>query len=157
MKSFTFIISIFFAFNSYAFDSFNNESSRVTREIGCTKPRITPGSGSWGALYGCIGGVGETVKFFINEKAGTGQVKNIKFLWNHWTKDIGEGSHTDSKIANAWVSTMATMYAPLQVEEVTNTFFGKTDKTIENEQYILKYTYHVGPAIDERMYIITKK
>lgn len=159
MKPIVFLVllSISFCANAYGFDSFNNESSRVTKEINCAKPKINSASGSWGALYSCIGGIGQTVKFFINEKPKTGQVRNIKFLWNDWTKEIGQGIHTDSKIAKSWVSSLATMFAPKQAKEITNTFFGKVNKTIESEHYLLKFTYHVGPAIDERMYIITKK
>lgn len=140
-----------------AFQSFRDESNNVTQKIDCPKPKVTAGTKDWGALYSCIGGFGETVKFFINEEAGTGKVKNVKFMWNNWTKNIGEGIHTDKAIAKVWVSIMATIYAPEKTEEVINTFFSSINKTVESSTHILIYTHHVGPAINEHLFTVTTK
>ena len=69
--------------------SFQAETNRVTKVLSCPRPKITPASPGFGALYGCIVGMVETVKFFINEAEGTGQVKNVKLMWNDWFIDIG--------------------------------------------------------------------
>lgn len=159
MKRFILIFTLTFAsYQALAFDSFSNESSKITKLLKCEKPKTSPAVDSgWGALYSCIGGNAETVKFFINEEAGTGKVKNIKFMWNDWTKDKGYGKHTDSKTAKKWIKILAATYAPKKQKEIISTFFSKADKEINDGNYSLKYSYHVGPAIDERIIIITLK
>lgn len=139
---------------AFAFDTFNSESAKVSAGIACPKPKINPGDNVWSPLYTCIGGSAETVKFFINGIAGSTKVDDVKFLWNDWTKDIGHGVHADAAIAKSWVAAMATMYAPHKVGKVINAFFGSKNTTIKDGPYLLKYTYHVGPAIDERMFIV---
>ncbi|MCG6202511.1 hypothetical protein [Psychromonas antarctica] len=143
--------------NADVFDNFRSESDHVTKEIGCAKPKLITGNKDLAGLYGCIAGVGETVKLFINEKVGTGKVNNVKLMWNDWTKDLGDGLHTDQFLAKKWVSVVATMYAPKQVEEVVSTFFNSKNKKIESSTHIIEYTYYVGPAIDERLLTITSK
>lgn len=146
-----------FSLNGAAFDRFSAETQRVTGKIKCSHPKITPGSGSWGALYGCVGGRSQTVKWFINEEAGTGKVKNVKFMWNDWTKDGGFGTHADKALARAWVSVLGTMYAPRKVDEVLNAFFSDSGTTIDGESHLLKYTHRSGPGIDERMIVVVEK
>ncbi|WP_305967432.1 hypothetical protein [Marinobacter salsuginis] len=157
MKSFVFLACALFAANSSAFDSFSAESARVTNEIKCPNPKITGGSGSWGALYGCVGGQAETVKFFINEEPATGHVKNVKFIWNDWTENGGYGLHADKALARSWASVLGTMYAPQHVDKVLKAFFGNSDITIKGESHILKYTHHSGPAADQRMIVVVEQ
>jgi hypothetical protein len=78
-------------------------------------------------------------------------------MWNDWSKDAGYGVHTDKAIADAWSATIATRYAPEQVEEVVSVLHGNADKTIENDNFVLAYTFSKGPAIDERLITITAK
>jgi len=99
----------------------------------------------------------ETVKWFINEAPKTNQVKNIKFLWNDWFKDMGFGIHSDKEEAQKALKVLIKLYAPEKSREVHSAFFGKTAKTITSSGFILKYTYDRGPAIDERMIIVTEK
>jgi len=157
MRLVVFLAFAFYAVSSFAFDSFTAESEKVTNKIKCPNPKITAGSGSWGALYGCIGGQAETVKFFINEDPDNGQVKSVKFLWNDWARDGGHGKHADKSLAKAWASVLGTLYAPRRVDQVLSTFFGTSDTTIESESYLLKYTYNSGPGIDERMFVVIEK
>ena len=157
MRYVVFLALALYAASSLAFDSFNNESDRVTDQIKCASPKITPGSGSWGALYGCVGGQSETVKFFINEDPSNGQVKNVKFLWNDWTRDGGYGKHADEALARAWASVLGAMYAPRKVDQVLDAFFSSTDTSIDGESHFLKYTYRSGSGIDERMFIVVEK
>src|SRR5690606_7187967 len=157
MKIVVFLVCVFCATSSFAFDNFNAESKRITESVKCQKPKITPGNESWGALYGCIGGASETVKIFINEQVGSGQVENVKFMWNDWTRDGGYGVHADKALAKAWVSVFGTLYAPQKVDQVINTFFGTKDSTIEGESYVLKFTYRSGPGIDERLFVVVRK
>ncbi|MBN8241264.1 hypothetical protein JF541_19080 [Marinobacter hydrocarbonoclasticus] len=157
MRCVVFLAFVLFSLNGTAFDRFNEEAQRVTGEIKCSNPKITPGTGSWGALYGCVGGQSQTVKFFINEEAGTGQVKNVKFLWNDWTKDGSFGTHADNALAKAWVSVLGTMYAPRKVDQVINAFFGNSDTTVDGESHLFKYTHRSGPGIDERMIVVVEK
>lgn len=157
MRVFVFFVCLLCAVNSLAFDKFKPESDKVTHEIKCTNPKITPGSGSWGALYGCVGGLAETVKFFINEDPQNGHVKNVKFMWNDWTRNGGYGLHADKALARAWVAVLGTLYAPRKVDQVLEVFFDDSDTVIEGEGHLLKYTYNSGAGIDERMFVVVEK
>jgi hypothetical protein len=140
------------------FLSFRDESNLVTSKIGCPNPKVIGGASDWGKLYSCIGGSGSTVKFYINEELGTGKVESVKFMWNDWTKEGGDGVHADKAVARAWVSKFASLYAPEHAEEVIRTFFGSTNKTIETASYVLEYKYHSGPAIDGHVIeVLTKE
>jgi hypothetical protein len=82
--------------------SFQAEADRATKALSCPRPKITPASSGLDALYGCIVGTAQTVKFFINEAEGTGQVKNVTLIWNDWfvvlprdvAKDAGDAVAT---------------------------------------------------------------
>lgn len=139
------------------FSSFSNEIRRVDREINCINPKITKGSKTFGGdLYGCIQGNSETVIFFINQIEGTNKVKNVKLMWNDWTKNLtGEGLHSDKNLADKWVSAAARLYAPGKDKELKDMFYGKTKKVLKNSKYTIVYRYHKGPAIDERLFTIT--
>ena len=115
------------------------------------------GAEGLGALYSCIGGNAQTVKFFINEQPGTGKVRSVKFLWNDFTKDIGYGVHADAAMAADWAEHLAAMYAPTEKAKVQDVFRGNKDAVIETTAYVLRYTYHKGPAADERMFVVTQK
>lgn len=142
----------------HSFVSFNTESKKVSAYLACTKPRMNQGSGSLGALYSCVGGKAETVKLFINEMPSSGgRVKNIKFLWNDYTKNVGEGIHADSVIAKLWAGHLADMYAPADKEQVLKVFLGNKNSVIQSATHVLTYTYSKGPTADERMFVITKK
>lgn len=84
------------------------------------------------------------------------QVANVKYLWNDWTRDIGYGIHTDSDMARAWPSAIATRHAPERVQDVVDAFGGSRDMVIKFSDYSLRYTHDKGPAIDERLFVITK-
>ena len=158
MKLVLLLAIVSFTAQAAAFESFDVETKKVTQNIGCIKPKFNSASPGWGKLYSCIGGKEEAVKFFINKESEiTNKVRNVKFLWNDYTKNTGYGIHADATIANAWAASVATMYAPLKVEKVLKVFKSKKNTIIESENYILKYSYSVGPAIDERMFVITKK
>lgn len=157
MKIFVFLAFVLCATSSFAFDTFNEESKRITASVKCQKPKITPGNDTWGALYGCIGGSSETVKIFINEQLGSGQVENVKFMWNDWTGDGGYGLHADKALAKAWVSVFGTLYAPQKVDQVIKTFFGTKDSAIDGGSHVLKFTYRPGPGIDERLFVVVRK
>ncbi|KFL26811.1 hypothetical protein JP75_25485, partial [Devosia riboflavina] len=92
----------------------------------------------------------------INED-GDGGVENVKVMWNDWTRDTGYGTHTDQAQAFAWLSALATRYAPQKVDAVLNAFASNSDVSIEGPAHILRYTYWKGPAIDERLVTITAK
>lgn len=151
MKVFIFLMLNTLSMNSFAFQSFQEEAKKSVLEIGCLKVKITPPSNSWGVLLSCIGGKSDTVKFFINETPGSGKVKNTKLLWNDWTKDTGKGIHTDKATAKAWATSIAAMYAPNKTEEVVNAFFSTKDQKIESESYVMKYSFNIGPAINEHL------
>jgi len=137
--------------------SFQAEAKRVTKALSCPRPKITPASPGFGTLYGCIVGTAETVKFFINEAEGTGQVKNVKLIWNDWFVDIGSGMHADKKEAQAFVKVFATLYAPNLEKKLTAIFFSNSNTTMEVGDYQIAYTYTRGPHIDERLFVLTPK
>lgn len=136
---------------------FRNETLRVTERIACISSRVTPAEYDMGALYGCIQGTAETAKFFINEEAGTGAVKNIKVMWNDWFEDVGYGIHSDSREARLMVRALASLYAPELEGELVAAFFGNTDEAFELEDMNINYTYRRGPKIDERLLVLTPR
>jgi hypothetical protein len=141
-----------------SFISFSAERRKVSSYLACTKPRMNQASGGFGALYSCIGGKAETVKFFVNELPNSGgRVKNVKFLWNDYTKNVGEGVHADAAVAKQWAGHMAAMYAPTQKSQVLKAFLGNKNTVIESATHVLTYTYSKGPTVDERMFVVTKK
>lgn len=137
--------------------SFQEEADRATKVLNCSKAKITPASSGLGALYGCIGGSAETVKFFINEAADDHKVKNIKLMWNDWFVDIGYGKHADKKVAEAYVKVFAKLYAPKMEKKLTSIFFTNSNTSIEAGDYQISYTYSRGPQIDERLLTFTPK
>tara|TARA_R110000796_G_scaffold241303_4_gene362819 strand:+ start:8791 stop:9396 length:606 start_codon:yes stop_codon:yes gene_type:complete len=137
--------------------SFKAETTRVTSALSCSQPKITPASLGLGALYGCITGSAETVKFFINEEAGTGQIQDVKLMWNDWFVDIGYGIHTDQKEARIFVKTFSQLYAPELENKLTAAFFSKSNAAFNTDNYHIEYKYHRGPKIDERLIIATPK
>jgi hypothetical protein len=136
---------------------FQVEADRATKVLSCPRPGITPASSGLGALYGCIAGTAETVKFFINEAEGTGQVKNVKLMWNDWFIDIGYGMHADKKEAQAFVKAFAKLYAPNVEKKLMTIFFSNSNTTMEVGDYQIVYTYNRGPKIDERLFVLTPK
>lgn len=153
-------LAIFACFAQSAFGgmlSFQAEADRATKALNCQQPKITPASSGLGALYGCIAGAAETVKFFINEAEGTSEVKNVKLMWNDWFVDIGYGIHADKKEAQAFVKAFAKLYAPHMEKKLTSIFFSNSNTTLEVGDYQIAYTYSRGPKIDERLFILTPK
>jgi hypothetical protein len=139
------------------FHSFSTESSTATKALNCRNSKVTPASYGMGALYGCIQGKAETVKWFINEAPNTGRVENVKLMWNDWFKDIGYGLHADKQEAEKALKALIKMYAPQKAKEVQQAFWGSSNKAIESDGFVLKYTYSRGPAIDERLIVVTGK
>lgn len=138
-----------------AFDSFQGESAKISNEIGCRTGKVSKETGL-PDLWSCILPGAEVLKVFINED-GSGGVKNVKIMWNDWTRDTGYGLHTDREVAMAWVSALSTIYAPESVDKVMDAFSGSRDIKIDGNGYSLSYTYFRGPAIDERLITITKE
>ena len=139
-----------------SFGPFTTETARLEKAVACSNGKVSTDEGM-PDLWGCIGGSAETVKLFVNESDADGQVENVKFMWNDWTKDIGYGLHADEALAEKWASAVAAIYAPEQAAEVVAAFKGKADKTISGDKFALAYTYHQGPAIGERMIVITSR
>lgn len=139
--------------------SFQSEADRATKALSCPRPKISPANSGLGlgALYGCIVGTAETVKFFINEAEGTGQVENAKLMWNDWFIDVGYGIHADKKEAQVFVKAFAKLYAPNMDKKLTSIFFSNSNMTVEVGDYQIVYTYSRGPKIDERLFVLTPK
>lgn len=136
-----------------AFDSFDGEAAAVSDLIRCPNPKITSDAGL-PDLWGCVFPGADVVKVFINED-GNGGVENVKVMWNDWTRDTGYGVHTDKGMAEAWVTAIATRFAPEAVDRVLDAFRGNADASIAGDGHLLEYTYFKGPAIDERLITIT--
>lgn len=151
------LLIVLTASNSYAvFSDFQTEGQQLAELIKCPNAKVSSTEGLPN-LWGCIWPTAEVVKIFINAKEDNVGVENIKVMWNDWTKDTGYGVHTDKDKAEAWVKTVAEKYAPEQTSEVLSAFRENEKKIIENKNYVLTYTYEVGPAIDERLIVITEK
>lgn len=99
----------------------------------------------------------ETVKWFINETPNSKHVSNVKFLWNDWFTDMGYGLHPDKNEAQKALNVLIKLYAPEKTKELNKLFFGNISKNVTSAKFIIKYTYERGPAIDERMIIVTEK
>ncbi|MFZ4504673.1 MAG: toxin-antitoxin system YwqK family antitoxin [Methylovulum sp.] len=142
------------------FSSFRTEAETVRNSLGCPKSvdadTVNGGSLYGGDLYGCILGAMQTVKWFINENSNK-EVHNVKFLWNDWFKDVGFGVHSDKEEAQKALKVLIKLYAPEKSKEVDSAFFGNTSKTITSAKFVLEYTYDRGPAIDERMIVVTER
>lgn len=134
---------------------FQKEVERSKAVLSCKSTKITPESSGWGALFGCIGGEAETVKFFINEEPGTGRVSTTKFLWNDWFKDRGYGLHADAKAADKMIHDLIKLYPSDHDKALLKAFKGKKNLTLEGNGYRFEYTFDRGPAIDERMIVVT--
>jgi hypothetical protein len=140
---------------AHAFDSFDGEAEKLRRQLGCLRPKVSAPVGSDGRLWG-IGGAHETVKMFINEdRPGGGRVRNVKFIWNDYHRDVGQGTHLDKDLARAWVASLATIYAPHQVDAVLRTFAGDRGAQLVDGGHVLSYRYHRGPSATERMIVVT--
>ncbi|RYE71922.1 MAG: hypothetical protein EOO81_04725 [Oxalobacteraceae bacterium] len=141
--------------STFAFEPFSDETAAIAHTIKCPAPKITntPGMAD---LWGCIIPGAEVVKVFVNADDANASVRNVKIMWNDWTRDTGYGVHTDKAMAEAWLTALATRYAPEQVAEVLAAFRGAIDTTIAGNGVNLTYTYFKGPAIDERLVTITK-
>lgn len=153
-------LAIFLCFAQNVFGgllSFQEEANRATKALNCSKAKITPASSGLGALYGCIAGSAETVKFFINEAEDAGKVKNVKLMWNDWFVDISYGKHADKKEAEAYVKAFARLYAPKMEKKLTSIFFSNSNTTVEIGDYQIAYTYSRGQKIDERLFVLTPK
>jgi len=153
------IMLFFFSGNvfSQGFGSFANEGKNASKQLKCNKPKISPASFGMGALYSCIQGREETVKWFINEIPNTNKVKNVKLMWNDWFKNIGFGIHSDKRNVKKSLEVISKLYAPSKRKELERIFFSNKNKTITTKEFILKYTYNRGPAIDERLIMVTER
>ena len=139
------------------FQSFATKTDALTDLIKCpegsAKVSVTAGLPD---LWGCILPGAEVVKIFVNER-DEDQVENIKLMWNDWTRDTGYGLHTDKAMAEAWLTAIATRYAPEQVDAVLSAFRGEEEAKIDSGAFLLTYRFDQGPAIAERLVTITEK
>lgn len=147
---FTIQIKIVSASESFLFEK---ESEKATKELKCKNAKTTREEGL-GALYSCISGTAQTVKWFVNEKKGTGEVENIKLMWNDWTSDIGHGLHADKSQANEFLNSIIKLYAPSIKSELTKAFFGTENKKFDLPDVIIEYQYSKGPKIDEHLLVL---
>ena len=139
--------------------NFNKEADATTELLDCKNPKISAPWGDGGRLYRCVEGRSKTVKLFINEgDRSNRKVKNIKLMWNDWAKDMGAGDpiHADKALAQKWVKKIANRYAPKEAREVLVTFFGLKSRFIVSDRYVIQYRFTPGPAINERLLIITE-
>ncbi len=138
---------------------FDVEVNRVTRALGCPRPRVTPPSFSGdGRLFGCIMGRAETVKFFINEDgARPGTVRDVMAMWNDWHRDHGDGVHADKGEADGMVRTFARLYVPTIQDDLLAVFQGTASRTYTVGDYRVTYRFLHGPGINERLLTLTQR
>lgn len=136
------------------FKTFHEEVERAETSIKFGQSKITPASDGWGALFGNICGRAETVKFFINEEPKTGGTKSVKFIWNDWFLDRGYGVHPDKKEAKVILGILSRLYVPELESQLDRVFFEDRDQLFESNGFSILYTYHRGPAIDERVILV---
>lgn len=136
---------------------FETEIARFSRNYRCPKRHesISPASSGMGPLYGCVDGAGETAKYWINGRADGQSVENIKVMWNDWRKDGGFGVHADATEATKMLNVLGQLYLPDSLGELRKMFKGATNKSFSRAGYVVEYRYSRGPAIDERVVILT--
>jgi hypothetical protein len=137
--------------------SFSVEASRAANILPCDESKTISASDGLGEMYSCISGAAQTVKFYINEDPATGSVKNIKLIWNDWFKDVGYGVHADYVFAISMLDAVLTLYPTQDASQIKQVFLANQNRTFWTDQFGLVYTYQRGPAIDERMLVITPK
>lgn len=138
------------------FEQFRQEVSALESATAC-RGKITPAGDGLGALYSCIKGRAETAKLFVNERVGTGQVENVKAMWNDWFRNIGYGIHADRDEATEILGAVLSRYGPSKRQEIAHAFFANANRTFKAGAFTLKYSYRRGPAIDERLLVITQQ
>lgn len=138
------------------FEPFRQEVAALERAASC-RGKLTPAGDGLGALYGCIKGRAQTAKLFVNERVGTGQVGNVKVMWNDWFQDRGSGVHADRAEAAELVAAVLSRYAPRTRVRIADAFFANVGVTFNDGAFAFTYTYRRGPAIDERLLVITQK
>ena len=139
-----------FALEEYIF---LKETDKAKKELKCATEKTTSEEGL-GKLYSCISGSAQTVKWFVNEKKGTGEIENIKLMWNDWTSDIGHGLHADKSQAKEFLNSFIKLYAPSIKSELTKAFFGTENKKFDLPDVIIEYKYSKGPKIDEHLLVL---
>jgi hypothetical protein len=78
-------------------------------------------------------------------------------MWNDWFTDVGYGTHADKDKAERMVRAVADLYAPQLRDKLLKAFFGKQAKVFEHGPFRIEYRYERGPAIDERLLIVTER
>jgi hypothetical protein len=136
------------------FRSFKTEVERVTTALNCPRPKLTPGYSMFGALYGCVIGRAQTVKVFINEQRGSGEVANVKLMWNDWYKDAGYGLHADRAEARRVAGVIIGLYGSKIKDQLMTALFSNENVTLKAEPFRFVYTYKRGPKIDERLLVV---
>jgi hypothetical protein len=138
------------------FETFRQEVAAVEKVTGC-RGKITPPGDGFGAPYGCIKGRAQTAKLFVNERAGTGQVNNVKVMWNDWFQDRGHGTHADGDDARQLLEGVLSRYAGSSKSKIAPAFFGNEGRVFTEGPFTFTYTYRRGPAIDERLLVIRQR
>lgn len=131
---------------------FLKEIDKITKEVKCANAKTTREEG-FGA-YSCMSGSAHTVKWFVNERKGTGEIENIKLMWNDWTSDIGHGLHADKSQAKEFLNSFIKLYAPSIKNELIKVFFGTENKKFDLPDVIIEYKYSKGPKIDEHLLVL---
>ncbi len=137
--------------------NFKTETKRATSALKCSHPMIAPAVEGEGALYSCVAGQNETVKFFINENETKDHIENIKITWNDETRDTGNGVHTDKKQAQAFVTAFSQLYAPMLQNKLLTAFFSNTSARFSTADNFIDYTFTRDANIDERVLLLTPK
>ncbi len=136
---------------------FQNFASDLNNVLSCKYTKTTPPDELGGTLYMCIAGKAETAKVFVNKDEKTGKVLNLKIMWNDWFKDAGFGIHPDKKEAIGFINVVSQRLSPTTTAQMLKAIEGKATATFSSEGWNVKYTYNRGPAIDERLFVLTPK
>ncbi len=139
------------------FDTFLKEAEAlraVTQCGNCTTSELdVPG---FGMLFGCIEGDAATAKLFVNEMGNSGQVENVKVMWDDWYKDLGYGLHADRREADEIFTAVVSRYAPDRLAELKRSYFGREPLTVIERAFRLVVAHHRGPAIDQHLLTVTE-
>lgn len=132
---------------------FESEYALISKSFNCKSTKILPKDELSGRLYGCTGGVSETLRIYISEDDGS--VDNIRFIWSDWVRSIGEGTHMDKGEAREWVVKMAGIYYPEGSNDVLVSFFSEVNSEYISQNHVIEYKFKKGVAANEHLLVIT--
>jgi len=125
--------------------------------LDCSSEKAIPATKDFGALYICVLGQAETLRWFISENPSNGEVHNIGLMWVDWQVDTGYGVRADWKEAEKTLDFLIGRYVPTRQNDLLKAFWDSKNEDFSTSDFMIYYTFNAGPQKDERIVVIEKK